>query len=326
MTPVVYILAASHSGSTLLSLLLAAHPEVCTAGELKASDLGDPQRYLCSCGEPIRRCGFWQQVAEAMRRRGMAFDLAEAGTTFGANGSRYAGRLLRPLHRGRLLEALRDAGLALSPAWRKVLPRIQARNAALAESLCEAYGARVVVDSSKVALRLKYLLRNPALDVKVVRLIRDGRGVAVTHLDPARYADASDPSLRGGGYGASRQREQKSIREAAREWRRSNEEAEHVLAGLDRSRWIQVRYEDLCRNRERVLATLHRFIGVDPAAAVRDFRCLPRHVIGNGMRLDRTSTIELDERWKTVLTQRDLAIFESVAGALNRAYGYTESR
>lgn len=325
MTRLVYILAASHSGSTLLSLLLAAHPEVCTAGELKASNLGDADRYLCSCGQPIRQCDFWRRVTEAMQRRGVSFDVSQAGTTFEADGSRYAGRLLRPLHRGRLLETLRDVGLALSPAWRKVLHRIQARNAALTESLCEVYGARVVVDSSKVALRLKYLLRNPNLDVKVVRLIRDGRAVATTHLDPARYADASDPSLRGGGYGASRQQEQKPIREAAWEWRRSNEEAEHVLKRLDRSRWIQVRYEDLCRDSERVLATLHRFIGVDPAEAVRDFRCMQRHVIGNGMRLDRTSTIELDERWKTVLTPQDLATFDAVAGAMNRAYGYAES-
>ena len=35
-----YLLAASHSGSTLLAMLLGAHPEACTAGELKATNLG----------------------------------------------------------------------------------------------------------------------------------------------------------------------------------------------------------------------------------------------------------------------------------------------
>ena len=33
---VAYLLAASHSGSTLLAMLLASHPDVCTTGELKA--------------------------------------------------------------------------------------------------------------------------------------------------------------------------------------------------------------------------------------------------------------------------------------------------
>ena len=44
MTDLVYILAASHSGSTLLAMLLSTHPEICTVGELKATNLGDPHR------------------------------------------------------------------------------------------------------------------------------------------------------------------------------------------------------------------------------------------------------------------------------------------
>ncbi len=44
----IYILAASHSGSTLLSLLLGSHPEITTIGELKATSLGDPDQYRCS--------------------------------------------------------------------------------------------------------------------------------------------------------------------------------------------------------------------------------------------------------------------------------------
>ncbi len=322
MTRLAYILAASHSGSTLLCMMLAGHPDVCTAGELKATGLGDPDRYLCSCGRPIRRCPFWRQVADAMRRRGFDFDITCSGTDFSAVPSRYARRLLRPLHRGRLLETIRDAGLALSATWRSHLPRTQATNAALAETLRDLCGARLVVDSSKIALRLKYLLRNPDLDVKVVRLVRDGRAVAATHLDPAAYADASEPALRGGGYGASRRSERKSIRDAAEEWRRSNEEAEELLAGLPPARWTQARYEDLCCDPAGALDRLHRFLGVDPAAAVRDFRSLPRHVIGNGMRLDRTSAVRLDERWKTVLRPADLAVFDSVAGQMNRRYGY----
>ncbi len=322
MVRLVYILAPSHSGSTLLCMLLSGHPDVCTIGELKINSLGDPDRYLCSCGQPIRQCDFWRRVTRTMQQRGIAFDIARAGTDFHASPSRYVQRLLRPLHRGPLLETLRDAALSLSSAWRTNLPCIQASNVALMRTICDTYTAKVIVDSSKIALRLKYLLRNPRLDVKVIRLIRDGRAVATTHLDPARFADASDPSLRGGGYGASRQPEQKPIHEAAMEWRRSNEEADHLLARLDPSRWTQVRYEDLCCDTDRVREHLYRFIGVDPAAAAPDFRAIPRHVIGNGMRLDRTSEVRLDERWRTLLRQQDLAIFDSITGVLNRRFGY----
>lgn len=324
MTRLAYILAASHSGSTLLAMLLNAHPDVCSVGELKATGLGDVERYRCSCGELIRRCAFWRRVSEGMARRGIEFDITAAGTHFSAGGSAYTTRLLRPLHRGRLLEAARDVALRLSPAWRAAYPKVQRRNAALAETLCELTGARVVVDSSKVGLRLKYLLRNPDLDVRVIRLIRDGRAVALTYTDPASFADAGDPALRGGGMGGDRAAERLTIAQAAHEWRRSNEEAEHLLARLDRSRCMGLRYEAVCANSAVELRPVYAFLGLDPAMAMPGFRSAEHHVLGNGMRLDATSEVRLDERWRTALSQADLETFGAVAGELNRRYGYAD--
>jgi len=300
MSDLVYILAASHSGSTLLAMLLGAHPETCTVGELKATSLGDVERYLCSCGERIKQCPFWKKVSGAMARRGVPFDVTEAGTDFQANGTAYTRALLRPLHRGPLAEKIRDAALWLSPGWRTRLAEIQRRNAALVDALCEVSGARVIIDSSKVALRLKYLLRNPALSVRVIRLIRDGRGVALTYIEERGLKMA----------------------EAAHEWRRSNEEAEHLLAGMDPSRWVEVRYERLCAEPERTLRRLFAFLGVDPSKGTLDFRSVEHHVIGNSMRLDRCSEIRLDERWRSVLTAEDLRAFDAVAGKMNKRYGY----
>src|SRR5476649_1432980 len=120
---VAYLLAASHSGSTLLALLLASHPEVCTTGELKATSLGDPDTYRCSCGAPIRLCPFWNSVSRAMAERGGAFDITRADTHITAGASPYARKLLQPLVRGRALEAMRDTGLSLSPSWHRRLAR-----------------------------------------------------------------------------------------------------------------------------------------------------------------------------------------------------------
>ena len=324
MTQLAYILAASHSGSTLLALLLNAHPEVCTAGELKITSLGDLSCYRCSCGSLIRECGFWERVRAGMARRGFDFDLDRPGTHFASVKSTYAQRLLRPLHRGWMLESLRDTGLALSMSWRRSLPDVQARNAALAETVCEIYGAQIVVDSSKIGVRLKYLLRNPRLEVKVIRLIRDGRAVATTYTDPARFADAQDPGMRGGGVGGDRRSERLAMASAAREWLRSNEEAEHVLTCLDRARWTEVRYEELCRHPIETVGRLYEFLGVDPTVAARDFRKVEHHVLGNGMRLDGGSEIVLDERWRRVKTSGELLVFDRVAGKVNRRLGYVQ--
>ena len=320
-TRLAYILAASHSGSTLLAMLLGSHPKVCTVGELKATGIGDGERYLCSCGEPIGKCLFWADVHREMGRRGLDFDVTGAGTDLRSGGGAYVDRLLRPLHRGPLLEHLRDAALAASPSWRSRIRRIQRLDAALASCLCDLTGKKVVVDSSKVGIRLKYLLRNPALDVRVIRLVRDGRAVALTYVDPAHYADAKDPRVRGGGMGGDRESERRPMAAAAHEWRRSNEEAEAIVRHLHPARWTELRYEELCADPSATLARLFAFIGVDPTQVALK----PpgdHHVVGNGMRLDPDIEVRLDDRWTGALTRRELDVFDSVAGSTNRRYGY----
>ena len=109
---------------------------------------------------------------------------------------------------------------------------------------------------------------------------------------------------------------------AAREWRRSNEEADEVLKQLEPSRWTQVRYEELCADPSGTLHKLFAFIGVDPDAGRLDFRNTEHHVVGNGMRLDTQSEIRLDERWREALGPSELHTFAAVAGSLNRRLGY----
>jgi hypothetical protein len=324
VTKLAYISAASHSGSTLLAMLLGSHPQIATVGEMNLSSraMGDLDHYRCSCGTFIRDCGFWQKVKAAMADRGFEFDLANAGTDYREVNSRYASRLLGVLCRGRAFERLRDIALWLAPAWRNHLSETHHRNAAFASAVSEVTGARVIVDSSKIGLRLKYLLRNPALDVKVIRLIRDGRAVAMTYMDPARFADARDPGLRGGGTGGRRESERLSMSRAAYDWRRCNEEADHVLAQVDSSRRLDVHYEVLCKDRCRILDQVFSFLEVDPGLSAKNFRSVSQHVVGNGMRLDVTSEVTCDERWKGSLSPQDLREFDRVAGTLNRRYGY----
>jgi len=322
MTQLAYILAASHSGSTLLTMLLNSHPEVATIGELSPGHIEDLSWYRCSCGTRIRECPFWRWVASAMKTRGIDFHLEEFGTGFRIPDSRIAAGLLGPLHRGPALELLRDVGLRLFSPWPSRIPEIIRANETLVEVILEYYHARLFVDKGNRALRLKYLLRIPSFDLKVIRLIRDGRGVALTYMDPASFADAGEPAMRGGGSGGQREDEQLSMGRAAREWRRCNEEAELILHRLDKSRWIEVRYEELCEDTENTLGRLFEFLGLNPDKRAREFRAVEHHVVGNGMRLDTTSQISMDERWRLILTEEELRVFDREAGKMNRQYAY----
>ena len=297
---VIYILGASHSGTTLTAMVLGALPDVCTIGELKLSHLGDPEHYKCSCGTLIRACPFWCNVRNRMAARGQAFDVADAGTDIFDMPSAYVRRLLRPLCRGPKWEALRDFALSLSSAWRMGLPRLQHQNAELIRAVCELHGVSTIVDSSKTAIRAKYLLKNDALDVRIVRLVRDGRGTAHIYI-----LERNDP-----------------MPAAAMEWKRSTLEGEAFLEGVDPARWIEVRYEELCRDPAATLARICRFADVPFDGEVRCFRSSEHHIVGNYMRMETSTTIKLDDRWRTVFTQKQLDEFDAVAGELNRKYGY----
>lgn len=301
-TNLAYILAVSFSGSTLLAMLLGAQRDAATVGEMRApTTLGTPDSYLCGCGEHIKKCQFWSDVSRRMAKRGIPdFDITQARLSLHDVEDRYVHRLLDPLPRGPLLEAARRAALAISPAWHSHLRNVHHRNGALVKVLQEITGAKVVVDSSKIALHLKYLLKSPDLKIRTIWLVRDGRAVTNSMI----------------GHGT------KSMAEAALSWRRNNEAAERVLAEMPASQWVHLQYEELCRRPEETLRSLCKFLGMDAREIVLDFRSRQQHVLGNDMRLKSGSDIRLDERWRTSLSERDLATFDQIAGDLNKKYGY----
>ena len=316
-----YILAASHSGSTLLAMLLNAHPEICTVGELKATALGDADRYRCSCRRRIRECPFWTAIVREMAESGFDFDIAASNTDFRSGASPYVLKLLRPLYRGGALECVRDALLQVSPSWRARLPRIQSTNATLMRGVLSQARKRVIVDSSKIGIRLKFLLRNPELEIKVIRLVRDGRAVSLTYMDPANFADAQNAELRGGGWRRERVRETPDPTgrpRMAQEQRRSR----GVAQGHNASRRIEVRYEQLCLEPARTLTRIFEFVGVAPDPVNLDFRSVEHHVIGNGIRLDDSSRIRMDDAGSHTSPNTQLAAFDREAGRLNASLGY----
>lgn len=295
--PLVYIHSASHSGSTLLAQLLARHPEVATVGELSGTVHRARPGYQCSCGAELVKCEFWQRVSQAMAKRGFAYSATTTDTDIRNVSNPLARRLLKPLHRGPLLELVRDAGMAL--AGQNHLERQQALKTALVESVAECTAKPVVVDSSKTGVQLKYHLRNPALDVKAIGLVRDGRGVA---LSIARNQGTT-------------------FTKGAHNWRRNNEEAQAIGAGLG-SRWMRIKYEALCADPEGTLAQLWRFMGVAPRK-LDECPASAAHVLGHGSRLNGSAVkIHNSEKWRKDLSADDLRVFEDIAGPMNRRLGY----
>lgn len=300
MTELAYILSPSYSGSTLLTFLLGTHPQIATIGELKATARGDMDTYQCSCGARMLDCPFWLRVRQELSRRGVDLDLHDFGTHFVFQDGGLGDKVLRSTYRGGAIEHVRRAALHTVPTWQRRFRGIVERNRALIETIMALQGGDLFLDDSKDAVRLRYLLDSGLWNVKVIRLIRDGRGSTTSYMRIHKL----------------------SLPEAAREWRHVQEECERIAVELPASGLLTVGYEKLCRDVEGTLARIFRFLGVDPKAATSDFLSVEHHVLGHAMRLRTNGQVQLNEKWRSTWTAQDLAAFDRVAGEMNRRYGY----
>ena len=69
---VIFIASLSHSGSTLLDLMLNAHPELVSVGELKQlsrfARFSKPKQPRCTCGTlSLWDCDFWKSVNDVTK-------------------------------------------------------------------------------------------------------------------------------------------------------------------------------------------------------------------------------------------------------------------
>jgi hypothetical protein len=152
---VAYVVGLGRSGSTLLDLMLNAHSQVFTVGEVKAlwryahlkkEVRRKPRGYLtngnrCTCqAESIWECDFWAGVNRRLEQHGVT--------------------------------------LADLDVQSQDEERFRRDNARMFQAVGEESGARVVVDSSKGLSRLLRLMEVPGLEVIPVHMVRDPWGRA----------------------------------------------------------------------------------------------------------------------------------------------------
>lgn len=296
---VLYIMSPSFSGSTLLTTILANHPGIATVGELKASKLDDIATYRCSCGELLLQCPFWSAIAEELGKVGTPFSLEHFGTHFTSNNPAIR-KVLKPLVRTRAWEHLRSLGLAMVPGARATLNDILSANQRIIEAVCRHKKAEIFLDGSKDPLRAKYFYESKRWNLKIVYLTRDGRGAANSYN---KYS-------------------KNGITEAASEWKLKIHEMDNLLNYVRPEDFIRIKYEDLCRLPDATLATLYEFVGLQ-AVEQHNIEPAKQHILGNdNMRFGSVKTIRLDEKWRTDLSQQEIAEFNKIAENENEMLGY----
>lgn len=312
-----YIVSSPHGGSTLLSLVLGKHGNARNLGEAsfipKLLSLGE----LCTCGTPLGECPDWAGTFERLARstgcdlRDSPYGLYLGEALKGKDGSGLIDHEQQTQLRyyfGKMRGAVDTAVLLGTPPGLLGLTtppsvRTSVRNTvALYDAAATATGNALIVDASKLPRKAPHLYRQDPERVRILHLVRDGRGVV-----------------------NSRRRYMPVARSAER-WNHYHRLTRRIL-----DRWVpaehrrRLRYEDFVGDPETHLRELFAWLGMeyDPACLAFGEDKVSHSAGGNPARFELSGGIrKADDRWKKSLSEEELAEFEAIAGPLNREFGY----
>ncbi|MFH0341649.1 MAG: sulfotransferase family protein [Chromatiales bacterium] len=312
---IIYIVSSPRSGSTLLSLLLGKHPLVANLGEVWFIPKHLALKELCTCGIPLFRCDKWADVFDLLHTRtGVDLRASPYGLYLGEVIKR-GGRLVDHTYQTpwRVLQAAAHEAadkvvFGLSARFRTArctLPWIRKslkNTLLLYETAAQSWSKQLVVDASKRCRVGVHLYRHLPESVRIIHLVRDGRGVAASRL------------------------KQMPVKQAAAHWSRYHAYTVKLLG-----QWVApehrklLRYEDLAASPEAHLRAICEWLDIPFSDQMLSFdkTQIIHSAGGNAARFNILSGISRpDQRWRSLLSTQDLDVFERAAGKLNRQLGF----
>jgi hypothetical protein len=303
-TTVLYIAGMGRSGSTVLDSVLGNHADLFGGGELRNLPAAGWQRNeYCACGQRVLSCPLWSQV----RQRWLESIHDADGVNRLADAQRRIERTLnwrRLTADGRTPDDRVDSYIELTGA--------------LFRSIREVSHSKVVVDSSKVPARALALSLLPDVDLRIVHLVRDGRGVAWS----LKKSYALD--LEGGVQTPIRS---KPVLRTALRWRMVNHLTEQMVGCVGPEMAVRVRYEDFAADPASTLARIGVLVGVDMSSVTNkllaDEAVSTGHTVaGNRVRMRGVIRLRADMEWRDQMGPFARMLFAVVAGRQLRRYGY----
>ena len=301
---VLLIASCDRSGSTVVGNILGSGANFFHGGEIHhVWGRGLIGNWLCGCGQPFRECDLWTDVLED------AFGGADRVDAHSMANL----RMIAYSKQNRLL--------AFSAEGRR---HLQATLSGYLENLSKLYraiqtraGAKVIVDSSKTAVHGWLLTMLPAIDLSLLHLVRDARGVAYSLGKKKLYLGAPE----------QRHMARHGPGKSSRMWLRDNLGIESLSSSLP-GRSLKVRYEDFVAGPQDVLRSVCELVGEDasklpPVVASRVEIQASHTVSGNPMRL-ATGALEIrpDEEWRAKMRFPQRALVTALTWPVLRQYGY----
>jgi len=310
MTRVVFLAGLGRSGTTLLERALAELPGVEALGEVNhlwhRSLVEDEP---CGCGEAFSHCPYWQAVGNKAFGGWGNVDVAAVDQ---AQSKAMRLRQIVGLARGDV--RLAPAAALIADHHRRVY-----------DAASSVAGASVLVDSSKHPA-LAYILRHePGIDLRVVHVVRDSRGVAYSWMKKIER-----PEGRSGGSERLMTRYRPSA--SALLWLAHNSSTT-MLRRLGTPVML-VRYESFVQEPRRALAAVAEFASLELDTNAFDFveddaiRLRPAHTAsGNPLRF-ASGRLEIrpDEAWRSQLPLSKRLLVSALTYPQLAHYGFAGRR
>lgn len=308
-----FIGGIGRSGSTLIEKLLNEFDDACAIGEtvhLWERGVRDDER--CGCGEHFHACGFWSAVGKDAFGGWSEIDVDRAI------------HLRWSVDRSRRLRSMIGAHRRGFPSrsQQEYLDLIGSVITAAGRVAAAERGATALVDSSKhLSAAVLYAL-DPRLDVRVLHLVRDPRGVAYSWTK-----EIARPEVAGASAIETMPRYD-PVRTAGR-WVSDNLGFTMLdRVGIPR---LELRYEDFLAEPVEALARIAEFAGLgssrledDVFDGVTGHLATPMHsVAGNPLRFGATDiTLRLDDDWQSELPATQRRIVTALTTPARWRFGY----
>ena len=288
---ILYIAGYGRSGSTLLERILSSNERIFGTGELsRLPDFLNYRSWTCSCGDEIGDCDFWGEVIKGLEKMEYSSKtwkrIRNKHESFASFYHFFTRRL------GSEREPYIDIMKQLFETIFQHLPE----------------ETDYVVDSSKTArksfFRPLVLSRFVGLEVKVIHLVRDGRGCMWSNLKGSnrKMERGEDPNL---PFAALR---------TAISWPLANTGAQLFAHFAESENYLRVKYEDFVNDPDRSLNRIGKFINLDLEPQVemlKNQEPIPKshQLAGNRMRKKKSIVLQEDLEWKDSLSRSQNLLF-----------------
>lgn len=273
---IIYLLGAGRSGSTILDLVMDSHSQIFGIGEFFKYYRLKKKNYPCTCGKSLNDCSFWKKVFQNIDLKD-SLEICRTKIDFLLNRKKYFDAYHRcPINIKKYIEL----------------------NEKIYENILKHSGKKLVFDSSKHPQRAELLLDSDKLDITILHLVRNGKGVSWSYRD------------KGG-----------NIFKSMYLWLITNLKIE-IIKRRNKVKYIFIRYEDFVKNPELILDSILKKAGLCFEPEMMNFRNKEHHQVGGNVltRLGKESKIRGNFQWKKQMPLFYKLIFNLFFDWLNLIY------